>query len=133
MPDVLIDTSAWIEATHPEGEERYREAIAHLLRNNRAAVTEPIVLEILAGVNPKKRQFWEERLQGTRSVAVQHEDWYSAASYAYTLRRRGVTVKNFDILIATVGMENNLSLLHQDRDFDLMTDHLPLEVFVPTQ
>ena len=51
----------------------------------------------------------------------------SAGNYR-TLRAKGVTVrKTIDMLIATFCMENRHILLHSDRDFDPIKEHLGLE------
>jgi len=45
------------------------------------------------------------------------------------LRDRGVTVrKTVDLIIATFCVERDHSLLHDDRDFDLMAPHIGLMV-----
>ena len=45
------------------------------------------------------------------------------------LRKKGVTVrKTIDVIIATFCIENNLLLLHSDRDFKAMEEHLMLKV-----
>ena len=129
MADVLIDTSAWIQASNRRGDPWFRDKVAYLLKNNRAVITEPIAFEILAGVKPHERKFWETRLQGVKQINVRSGDWYVAAYHAYKLRRKGITVKNFDILIATIVMENKLALLHRDRDFDRISEYLPLQIF----
>ena len=42
-----------------------------------------------------------------------------SARMFFDLRRKGITVRStIDILIALVAIRNNLSLLHNDRDFD---------------
>ncbi len=52
----------------------------------------------------------------------------SAQNYRI-LRRKGVTVsKTIDIIIATFCIENNLPLLHSDKDFGAMEEHLALKV-----
>jgi predicted nucleic acid-binding protein len=43
-----------------------------------------------------------------------------ASHLAYELNRKGVTVPSADILIMATAVENGCSLLHADRDFDLM-------------
>jgi len=49
----------------------------------------------------------------------------SAKLYA-RLRRQGVTPRSaIDILIALTAIENNLSLLHSDKDFDTMAEKIP--------
>jgi hypothetical protein len=44
----------------------------------------------------------------------------------FNLRRKGVTPRGtLDMLIALTAIENNLALLHNDRDFDTMAEYLP--------
>ena len=55
----------------------------------------------------------------------------SAMNYR-SLRRHGVTVrKTIDVLIGTFCIMNNVSLLHDDCDFDLMEKHLKLRSIKP--
>ena len=52
----------------------------------------------------------------------------SAKNYRI-LRKKGVTVrKTIDVIIATFCIENDLPLLHSDRDFKIMERHLNLKV-----
>ena len=61
-----------------------------------------------------------------QSLAVQ-----SALNYR-TLRKKGITIrKTIDCLIATFCIENNLTLLHADRDFIPFATHLKLMVWQP--
>jgi len=49
-----------------------------------------------------------------------------AAGLYFNLRRRGITPRStLDMLIALTAIENNLALLHDDRDFDTMAGHIP--------
>jgi predicted nucleic acid-binding protein len=49
-----------------------------------------------------------------------------AAMLYFNLRRKGITPRGtLDMLIALTAIDNNLALLHNDRDFDEMADHLP--------
>lgn len=55
----------------------------------------------------------------------------SAQNYRF-LRAKGITIrKTIDCLIATFCIENNLALLHADRDFDPFEQHLNLQVRHP--
>jgi len=48
-----------------------------------------------------------------------------AARLFFDLRRNGVTIRStIDILIALTAIENELSLLHDDRDFDLFSEKI---------
>jgi len=52
----------------------------------------------------------------------------SAENYR-SLRKKGITVrKTVDMIIGTFCIENDLPLLHSDRDFDPMEKHLGLKV-----
>ncbi len=49
-----------------------------------------------------------------------------AAKMYFVLRRKGVTPRStLDILIALTAIENELALLHNDNDFDIMSEHIP--------
>lgn len=49
-----------------------------------------------------------------------------AARLYFNLRRKGITPRStLDILIVLTAIENNLALLHSDRDFDTMAGHIP--------
>ena len=51
----------------------------------------------------------------------------SAKNYRF-LRRKGVTVrKTINVIIGTFCIHHNISLLHDDRDFDPLTKHLKLK------
>lgn len=53
----------------------------------------------------------------------------SASNYRY-LRKKGVTVrKTIDSMIATFCIENKLTLLHNDKDFEPFVKHLKLKVY----
>jgi len=87
---------------------------------------------------------YQEVLQGARDEAeykklneylsTQHiyflpqviETYEKAASIIFLLKRRGVTVRSsIDALIALTAIENDLLLLHNDRDYDAMAEKMP--------
>jgi hypothetical protein len=52
----------------------------------------------------------------------------SAENYRH-LRKLGVTIpKTIDVMIATFCIENTLPLLHNDKDFEPIAEHLKLDV-----
>ena len=61
---------------------------------------------------------------GGKEMALQ-----SAKNYRY-LRKKGITVrKTIDAMIATFCIENNFTLLHNDKDFDPYSKYLKLKVY----
>lgn len=125
---ILVDTSVWI--AHLRG--RNTPATAKL---EAAAVREPlligdlIMLEVLQGARNDVHAAQIER--GLRQYAVvpllDAELAPRAARNYRKLRELGITIrKTADIIIATYCIENHHSLLHDDRDFAPMEDHLGL-------
>jgi len=54
------------------------------------------------------------------------EYFLKASKLYYDLRKKGVTPRStIDILIALTAIENKLLLLHNDKDFDVMSKHIP--------
>jgi predicted nucleic acid-binding protein len=67
----------------------------------------------------------------TVSIVNQQIAIQSARNYRF-LRSKGITIrKTIDCLIATYCIENNLSLLHNDKDFGGFESHLNLKVIHP--
>ena len=63
-----------------------------------------------------------------RPVLGKHIAVRSAENFR-ALRRRGITVrKTIDTIIATYCIENDLRLLHSDRDFEPFARHLGLQL-----
>jgi len=61
---------------------------------------------------------------GGKEIAIQ-----SAKNYRF-LRKKGVTVrKTIDVMIATFCIQNNFTLLHNDKDFDPFSKFLNLKVY----
>lgn len=55
-----------------------------------------------------------------------------AAMIYYKCRKRGITIgSTIDCLIAQTAIENNLLLLHDDKDFERMAGVVKLRVFEP--
>ena len=127
---ILADTSAWVEylrgTRHPADLEMQRVA-----RGDELVVTEPVVMELLAGAGP------DRRAAGLRAVLSRHlvapvggiETYDAAAAIFRACRRRGDTVRSsIDCLIAAVAIRVQAPILHNDRDFDVIARHTALRI-----
>jgi predicted nucleic acid-binding protein len=93
-----------------------------------------VMLEILQGASGEKQAGEIERLLRAFVVVRMLDDGLAvrAARHYRMLRARGITVrKTIDLVIATYCIEGGLPLLHDDRDFDPMEQHLGLAVVRP--
>lgn len=128
---ILVDTSAWVEfdrATASPTDRRLTELIA---RHGRIAVTEPIVMEVLAGARTDGREAELRRL--LRRFALLRLDPvadFDAAARTYRhCRSVGVTPRGLiDCLIAAVAWRSGASLLCRDADLCRIAAVLGLEL-----
>lgn len=125
---VIIDTSAWIEY-FKNGLPSVVSAVERCLDENSVGIGDLIYCEVIQGISDKheRDQVSTLFLSLPRVNMVGFNIAEKSASNYRLLRSKGVTVrKTIDVLIATFCMENNFQLLHNNRDFDLIANHLPL-------
>ena len=127
---IVVDTSVWIDyfngAPTPAADRLDR-----LLSERLVVVGDLVLAELLQGFGSD-----DEAARVRRSLEplpfaemVGKGIALAAAANFRALRRRGLTVrKTIDVLIGTFCLENDLELLHADRDFDAMQEHLGLRV-----
>lgn len=125
----LVDSSAWIEYLRGTGSPAHLE-VRRLLHEEpgSVAITEPIVMELLAGATDDRALARLETLTGgLRLLAVSASVDYRDAALVYrTVRARGGTVRKLiDCLIAVVALRTGATLVHRDRDFDVLDAALP--------
>jgi predicted nucleic acid-binding protein len=118
---ILVDTSAWVEydrATASPVERRLSELIE---TGGPVGVTQPIVMEVLAGARDDRREADLHRLllrfRFLNFDAV--TDFNGAMRIYRRCRAAGVTPRNMvDCMIATVAWRRRATLLAQDADLD---------------
>lgn len=57
------------------------------------------------------------------------ENYILAASIFNACQKQGQTVKSADCLIVSLAIENNLVLLHKDKDFEYLEANTKLQTF----
>ena len=127
---IFVDTSVWIDYFNGKitWQTNYLDS---LLDRESVAIGDLVLTEVLQGFRSDtdfKRAlelfspfpFFD--MLG-RDLAIQ-----SAKNFRF-LRKKGVTVrKTIDVMIATFCLSCQLPLLHDDRDFDPLKNHLKLHV-----
>ncbi len=118
---ILVDTSAWVEfdrATGSRLDTRLTELIA---TTDEVAVTEPVIMEVLAGARDDRREHDLRRLMRRfRLLRFDAVIDFDAATRIYRMcRRSGVTPRGMvDCMIAAVALRHGVSLLANDTDLD---------------
>lgn len=127
---ILVDTSVWID--YFNGVDVWQaDSLDRALTEETVLVGDIILAEILQGFD--KDSDYRKAKQalaplecinlGGKELAIK------AASNFRFLRSKGVTIrKTVDMLIGTWCIETDIELLHNDKDFDQIADHLPLKI-----
>lgn len=129
MDKVIVDTSAWIESFRPQSEKAFINFVKDLILKGRILVPGIIKTELLRGTkNKKEYNQLNDLLKGLEYLPVSDDFWEKLSLFSFRLFRKGVTVPLTDIYIALLGIENNASILHRDKHFDLIAEKVPLKI-----
>ncbi|MFM6058168.1 MAG: PIN domain nuclease [Microcystis aeruginosa] len=116
---LLIDTSVWISVFRDRSGQ-VRQQLETLIANRGILLTRFTQLELLQGsLNEQEWTILSTYLEVQDYVELRPSSWQAAARIYYDLRRQGLTVRSpIDCCIAQVALENDLLLIHNDRDFE---------------
>jgi len=128
---ILADTSAWVEYDRETGSPvdcRLTELIAN---HGSLAVTEPVLMEVLAGARSDRRESDLRRLLG-RFVLLRLDavaDFDAAVHIHRRCRAAGITPRGMlDSLIAAVAWRHGATLLAHDADMDRIARLMGIEI-----
>ncbi len=127
---LLIDTSVWISVLR-DRTGRIRQQLETLIDERKVAITRFTQLELLQGsLNEKEWILLSSYLETQDYVELASKSWQAAARIYYDLRRQGFTVRSLiDCCIAQAALENDLILIHNDRDFEVIAQVCSLQHF----
>ena len=116
---ILIDTSILVPLFREKGTRR-REEFRAFMQGGRFVLTRFTQTELMQGCASEAE--WEQLhyyLERQDYVEIEPDGWVDAARIVFDLRRTGKTVRSiFDCCIAQIAIENRLTLVHNDKDFE---------------
>ncbi|MFH2220490.1 MAG: PIN domain nuclease [Pseudomonadota bacterium] len=128
---VLVDTTAWIDFFAARSSDHVA-ALENLIRNREDICICGIVLtEVLQGIR-KDSEFKKTRdlFHSLLFLPMPYPVFLRAAEIYRGLRRKGITIrKSVDCMIASVAIENDMPLLHNDKDFEAIEEHCGLKSY----
>jgi predicted nucleic acid-binding protein len=128
---VLVDTTVWIDffAARSSG---HVVALENLIINRKDICICGIVLtEVLQGIR-KDSEFKKTRdlFNNLLFLPMPYPVFLKAAEIFRDLRRKGITIrKSVDCMIASVAIENDTPLLHNDKDFKAIEENCGLKCY----
>jgi len=131
---ILVDSSVWIN--YFNGKITWQtEILDQILQQIPVYTGDLILTEVLQGFR-KDHEYKKAKEVlsilpcknlGGYDIAIQSTENYRR------LRKKGITIrKTIDIIIGTFCIVENITLLHDDRDFDPMMEHLSLKTISQT-
>lgn len=128
---ILVDTSAWVEYDRATGSSVDRRLTELIAGDDQVAVTEPVIMEVLAGARSDDREADLRRLL-LRFKLLRFDpvvDFDAAARVYRTCRRVGVTPRGMvDCMIASVAHRHGAKLLALDADLDRVADVVGIDL-----
>ena len=130
---ILVDTSVLIDLFKGASNgpaNRMREVLGHHIPYG---ITSVIYQEMLQGAkSDKEYNLLKDYLSSQRFFHPQDavKTYEDAARIYFSCRKKGVTIRStIDCLIAQIALEQDLALLHNDRDFDAMAPIIKLRLY----
>jgi len=134
---ILIDTSAFIEFLNKTGSPFDREIESLIINTEDIAIADIVLTEVLQGLREDKDYLEvKHSLLSFPVYSLKNVDSFVAAADLYRkCRKKGRTVRNtVDLLIAQIAIENDLILLHNDKDFGTLAEICNLKIYrLPVQ
>lgn len=125
---VVADSSAWVAYLRGEDVPAAR-LLDDALDRHEVLMADLVLVEILRGLDTEfeaKRVLHSLGVLPVFELGGQTAAIQAAAHYRF-LRSKGITVRGaIDLLLATWCIENDIPLLHADRDFGGFEEHLGL-------
>ncbi len=129
---IVVDTSVWVELLRGTGHPTAVTLESLLTSDSEVAVTEVIVMELMAGARSRShlRELRSRMLAFPVLRLEGFADYEEAALLYRACREGGETVRALtDCLIAVPAIRAGAAVLHNDTDFDAISRHTGLRIY----
>jgi predicted nucleic acid-binding protein len=130
---VLVDTSIWSLAFRRNKviDRPEINILLELIDRKQVAMIGIIRQEILSGIK-RHEQFLSLRnmLRSFKDDTLITNDFEKAAEFFNTCRSNGIQGSNYDFLICAAAANRKYKIFTSDKDFELYSNHLPIELFI---
>lgn len=128
---ILVDTSIWIKFFNEKNSPQAQKLKRLLEEDVELSLIDLILTEILQGIK-NDRTFEETKRYLVKFPIFKArglETYIHAAEIWRACRKKGKTIrKTIDCVIASIALENDLVLFHDDSDFDLIGECVGLKL-----
>lgn len=127
---ILVDTTVWIDLFNGQDTVQIQK-LEKLINERTDLCTCGVVLaEVLQGIrNETEFQRTKKVLSNLLYLPMNRSTYIQSANIYRKLRTEGITIrKPIDCMIASVCIENEAALIHNDKDFTFIAKIFPLKI-----
>jgi len=126
---VLVDTTVWIDFFSANPHQHVKTLENLIIKREDICLCGIILTEVLQGIREDSEFNRTQDLLGNLVfLPMQYYVFLRSAEIYRNLRRKGITIrKPVDCMIAAVAIENDIPLLHNDKDFIPIEKHFGLK------
>ncbi len=137
MKFVIVDTSVWSKALRKnklsDDEKSLIGYLERIIRDGRVIMIGAIRQEILCGISDEDRfEKLKLALEAFSDFELEEDDYITAASFYNRCRVKGIQGSMTDFLICSVAAHHNFSILTLDKDFELFSRFIELDLVKET-
>ena len=128
---VLVDTTVWIDFFADRSEPHVGKLQELIESEEDLSLCGIVLTEILQGIRAdtdfnKTKEYLDDLI----FLPMRDGTFIQAAEIHRSLRKKGITIrKPVDCMIASVAIEYDIHLFHNDRDFNYIAKHSKLKVY----
>lgn len=128
---VLVDTTVWIDFFSGRNESHVVTLQKLIENEDDLSLCGVILTEVLQGIRSdidfiKTKEYLGDLI----FLPMRQATFLRSAEIYRSLRKQGLTIrKPVDCMIASVAIEYDIHLLHNDRDFDNIAKHSKLRIY----
>ena len=117
---VIVDTTVWVDFFAGKDTLQVKTLEHFLTEGKDICICGIILTEVLQGIRDDSDYSKTlSRFDSFLFLQMNRRTFVKAAELYRTLRRQGITIrKAVDCMIASVAIQHNIPLLHNDKDFD---------------
>ena len=113
----LIDTSLWIDFTRTRSPQELKQFIAPYILQPEAHLAEPVTFEVLRHATPEENRQLTQHFQTFPWLETPADLWPKAAFLGQACRQQGISTGSLDLLIASVALHHEATVVTFDDDF----------------
>ena len=132
---ILVDTSAWVEYVRGTGSDVDTRVAGLIADGADIAVTEPVLMELLAGATDENHWSQLRRLLTSFTwIPINATgDFEGAATLYRSLRSAGITPRGLiDCMVAVIALRSGAAILATDKDFARIASVVPPQLDIAT-